>query len=109
MRRWLYVLAVDGEQSLCARRIDRSLHRRPRQAGALREQRQRESPRETQHIEHEFERRFRRGDVLFATDGMRAAGVCQVLLRLFYFPASHDTVRLRELAVRAGPDAEVVA
>src|SRR5262245_11212546 len=99
----------NDEQSFRLRRIERRLYRRERRAGALGKERSGKSFGKTQRVQHELERRLARRQALFAADGLRSAGVREIFFRLFYLPASHDAVRERELAVRAGAEPEVIA
>src|SRR3970040_2454748 len=64
---------------------------------------------QAQGVEHEFERQLGPGRPLFAAEPSRGTGCCKIVARLFHFPQARDTFRIRDLGVRTGADAEIIA
>ena len=88
---------------------ERALDGGEREPGALGEEREREALGEAQRVHRELEGQVARPDLVRLLDGVAGERAVLVGLRLPVARLAHHAVGIRELGVRAGAHAEVVA
>src|SRR5258706_8102798 len=99
-------LPVTLDQALALGFVELALDCGDRQAGALLEERERESLDEPQRVQHELEGQLAWRDGVLPGDGGRSL---EVVARLLDALVTRHAIGKAHLAVRAGADAEIVA
>ena len=100
---------VTRDQAFLFRLIQLCGDRRYRQAGAFHKQRERKSFRQAERIEHELKRQICVRNRFDFLRGVAQCGPIHERRRLLEARFAGDAVRERNLAMRAGADADVVA